>query len=199
MNDHAHHPDTDRALADVEALARAERAAADAHLEARVHAASVDRLAEPLPADLISIAAALDDLAHTEARASDRLADAVFAASVSALVPASLRRERHAPARHIHDRPTVLARIGLIARGRIVRVAAAVALLVGGSAIFVQVRNQQARKSEVRALAASIDARLDDLFLMLEAADNSETADAGDASDESARLDVFLRSLEGRL
>ena len=46
MNDHAHHPDTDRALADVEALARAERATADAHLEARAHAASLDRLAE---------------------------------------------------------------------------------------------------------------------------------------------------------
>ncbi len=209
-NEHREDSHADPALgrmsADLDAVGRGLGARASEGLESRLHAASVDRLAEPMPVDLLGIAAALDDLAFVEAGAPDRLAESVFAASLPALASAGK------PAARADGRPVVagsgsgrvgnsgvLARIGELARSRTVRIAAAVALLVAGAAAVVQVRNERARDAQVRALAASVDGRLDELFSMLEVAETSETADAGEHSDEAMGLDEFLRSLEGRL
>lgn len=192
-------PDVAQTAADIESVARAARGAADSALEARVYAASVERLNEQMPADVAWLGTAMDELALSESRSHDTLAASVFAASVGA-IGTGAARQGGAVTAGTDDRRSVLASIGGLLRSRSVRIAAAMALLVAGGVVAVQIRNERIRRAEVDRLAAQIDNRLEDLFATLEAADSSETADASLTSDdETERLDVYLRSLEGRL
>lgn len=136
----------------MDALATDERAAAGVSLESRVFAASIDAMAERVPADVRALARAMDELAGEPVPAG--LADRVMEASLAALtVPTagaggsvgSVDSAGTGAARGRESRWSIWTWLG--GTSLALRAAAAVVFVGGAAALYVSVNDAQSNSS----------------------------------------------------